>query len=75
MLRLLSIASEPRAYPVLDRRRRTFTPVYRGSGFRIAFWNVDSLRVKLKSPQRLVTFITEERPSVMFIQESKLAAQ
>jgi len=37
-------------------------------------WNIDSLRVKIKGPSRLVTLVTAERPDILFLQESKLSA-
>ena len=70
----LSIIDYPLVFATLQRKKRTFTPVYRGHGLRIASWNVDSLRVKLKSPQWLVTFVTGEAPDILFLQETKLAA-
>jgi exonuclease III len=51
---------------------RSYTPIYRGGGFRVASYNIDSLRSLLKKPAAFISFLAAERFSALFLQEGKL---
>ena len=57
----------PLCFAAIERRKRTFTPIYHGHGLRIASWNVDSIRTKLRNPRIFVTFIRSEVPDILFL--------